>query len=138
MLSAGYFPTCYRLAPTRQSQIRCLLPTRATAVTSSAEGRELFTCSMRLSFRGGSVVTVPMVSFSSKADAEAFNKERSGFLGAVAQGMAALPAPGRAVELPVQALLGELGIVSIGLGIEQGELRNSSLVVPKPSIILSS
>lgn len=93
---------------------------------------------MRLSFRGGSVVTVPMVSFSSKADAEAFNKERMGFLDAVAKGLALLPAQGRKIEFPISHLLSELGVAQVGLGIETGEIRNSSLVVAKPNIIIAS
>lgn len=79
-----------------------------------------------------------MVSFSAKADAEAFNKERMGFLDAVAKGLALLPAQGRKVELPISHLLSELGVAQVGLGIETGEIRNSSLVVAKPNIIIAS
>lgn len=106
-------------------------------MTSSAEGNELFTCTLRVAFRGGGVVAVPTLSFSKKEDAEAFNRERMGFLQAVGQGMVQLPNGQQAVQMPLPNLLGELGVAQLAVGIEVGELRNSSLVVAKPKILLA-
>ena len=105
-------------------------------MTSSAEDSEFFTCTTRITFRGGNVVAVPLASFTKKEDADTFNRERVAMLGQITQGMAMMPNGREAIQVPLVQVLGELGVLQVGVGIEPGELRNSSLVVAKPRIII--